>query len=87
MLFLSTHVNLGYVFALTGDYNQAKSHYEIALSLNPDNITGLINYSALLLGQNKPEEAKEYAVRVLELDPGNAQAGLLMLEISKRIKN
>ncbi|RLD53520.1 MAG: hypothetical protein DRJ05_16325 [Bacteroidetes bacterium] len=72
------------MYALTGDYNQAKSHYEIALSLNPDNITGLINYSALLLSQNDLEGAREYAVRASELDPGNIQVRILMQKIEKR---
>ncbi len=82
--FASAHVNLGYVFALMGDFQNAESHYETALGLNPDNKTGLINYSVLLMNTGSFPKAKELAARVLEIDPENTQARLLMMEINKR---
>jgi Tfp pilus assembly protein PilF len=82
--FASAHVNLGYVFALSGDFKNAELHYKKALALNPDNTTGLINYSALLMNLGKNIDAKKLAVRALEIEPDNAQARLLLLEINKR---
>jgi predicted CXXCH cytochrome family protein len=81
--FASAHVNLGYVFALSGDFKNAELHYKKALALNPDNTTGLINYSALLMNLGKNIDAKKLAVRALEIEPNNVQARLLLLEINK----
>ena len=82
--FASAHVNLGYVFALGGDFSNAELHYKKALALNPDNITGLINYSTLLMNQGKYEDAKKLAVRALAIEADNAQVRLLLLKIDKR---
>ena len=78
------HVNLGYVYALTGDLTNAELHYDNALNLDPDNIMGLINISALMIDQNELGKAMAFTNRILVIEPNNAKAKLLNMEIEKR---
>ena len=81
--YFSAYINLGYLIMKTSrDIKLADSLYNKALSLDPDNIQALLNKSGLLIYQGKRREARELLFRVLKRERGNAQATMLLKEIS-----
>ena len=73
-LYASAHVNYGYTLLLLGDPVKAEEHYDIALSLNPDQVQALLNKAGLHLLKEEHAQALIFIERVLELDPNNDQA-------------
>jgi len=73
-LFISTHVNMGFLYLNSGDFRNAEKYYKIALDLDPDHIQALLNLAGLRFLQDKDEEGMVLIERVLELDEENVQA-------------
>lgn len=68
-------LNLGSAYRHTGNLSAARSAYERALALEPKYLAALLNSASVALLREDYYEAEIYAVRSLEVDPGN-QAGL-----------
>lgn len=64
--------NRGFARAVQGDLEGAEDDFRMALALNPDEPKALANMASLYLNTNRPDEARPYARRLLELEPANA---------------
>ncbi|MEY3749656.1 MAG: hypothetical protein RLZZ11_1254 [Cyanobacteriota bacterium] len=65
---------LGFALAAQSNYNAAIKHYRAALRAKADYPVALNNLAYALEKQQKPEEAKENYLKVLELDSSNGTA-------------
>ena len=65
---------LGFALAAQNNYSAAIKHYRTALRAKADYPVALNNLAFALEKQQKPEEAKETYLYVLELDSGNGTA-------------
>jgi tetratricopeptide (TPR) repeat protein len=65
---------LGFALAAQSNYSAAVKHYRAALKAKADYPVALNNLAYALEKQQKPEEAKENYLKVLELDSGNGTA-------------
>ncbi len=68
------HVNLGQILLEKGEFEEAKSHLQAALKLQPDNPTAEVNLGSVFLQEGQTDEALAQWRKVLEHDPGNADA-------------
>ena len=67
-------INLGRLFADSGDGAAAKDCFESAIELDPDEATAFYNLGVLAQDANRESEAIEHYRRALELDPQLAEA-------------
>ncbi len=74
--------NLGYIYALQGEYAKAESFYDKAIALNPDYEQALINKAAMLLLKTDNRAAKRMLNRVLKINPQNVQAQQAMNQLN-----
>ena len=65
---------LGFALAAQSNYSAAIKHYRAALRAKPDYPVALNNLAYALEKQQKPEEARENYLKVLELDSANGTA-------------
>ena len=65
---------LGFALAAQNNYSAAIKHYRAALRAKADYPVALNNLAYALEKQQKPEEAKENYLKVLELDSSNGTA-------------
>jgi tetratricopeptide (TPR) repeat protein len=65
---------LGFALAAQSNYTAAIKHYRAALRAKPDYPVALNNLAYALEKQQKPEEARENYMKVLELDNSNGTA-------------
>ena len=65
---------LGFALAAQNNYSAAIKHYRAALRAKADYPVALNNLAYALEKQQKPEEAKENYMKVLELDSANGTA-------------
>lgn len=65
---------LGFALAAQSNYTAAIKHYRAALRAKPDYPVALNNLAYALEKQQKPEEARENYLKVLELDSSNGTA-------------
>ena len=63
------HCNLAGAYVALGRLEEAESHFNRALDLNPKNIMALHNKAILLVKKGKLEEARRLNRKVLELSP------------------
>ena len=75
--------NLGGVFLGLGRLEEAETHLDLALRLNPTNLNALLNEAVLCARRGELERAKELSGRVLELEPENAAALRLSRDIAQ----
>jgi Flp pilus assembly protein TadD len=75
------HNNLGTIYQAAQDYETARFHYEKALTCKPDYLDAIKNMVSVLNKltivyklDNKLTKAKEYALKVIELDFENSDA-------------
>ena len=66
--------NLGFAYALQGQFVKAEGLYGQAIGLDPDYEQALINKAALRLAQHDQEAARKLIRRVLNINPDNEQA-------------
>ncbi len=83
-LSLALH-RLGDHRANAGDFKRAVSLFEEALPLTPDDFSLRLDYAAACLRVGEQAKAKATAEKVLEDDPGNAQAHFLLGRIELRM--
>ena len=62
-----SHYNLANMYFDAGNYELAKSHYEIALEIDPDFQEACYNVALSFIALNKPEEAQKWLKRFLAL--------------------
>jgi len=74
--------NLGYVYALQGQFNQAITYYQQALQLNPDHQQTLINEAALYLHLKDKSKAIQLLQRLIKINPEHPQALQLLSQLS-----
>ena len=65
------YTNRGYCYAQMGMYDRALENFDIALGINPDDITALHNKAAALKQLGRDAEASEIMGRVLERTGGH----------------
>lgn len=68
------HYNLGHVVGQQGRYDEAVSHFNEVLRIDPDLFDGLINMGITLLAQGKTNEAISYLNRAIEVQPRSGKA-------------
>jgi tetratricopeptide (TPR) repeat protein len=66
--------NLGYAYALTGNFPEAEKLYDQAIALDPDYAQALINKAALLAVKKNKNGARKLLEKVLKKEPENRQA-------------
>ncbi len=79
-----TYVAMGARALKTGDLEQARTAYQTAVELNPENQRAWMNLGAVALQQNDLEAGEEYLHRALELDPGYGFAHFNLAELLDR---
>ncbi len=73
-----THLNLGYVYNLKGDYNKAIKLFDLSLSINPNNAATWFHKGESLRMLGKYQNAVEMYKKCLELNPTIWQAARSM---------
>jgi tetratricopeptide (TPR) repeat protein len=68
------HYNLARAFLGMGQLRQAESSLRQTLELDDAHVDAMLILSELLQNQQKPEEAREFAAKALEIAPENLQA-------------
>jgi tetratricopeptide (TPR) repeat protein len=76
-MYSSAHVNYGYTLLLLGLQERAEDHYDIALSLDPDQVQALLNKAAICFLNQDIDLGMKYIDRVLVLEPGHPQAEMI----------
>lgn len=61
--------NLGHLYSKTGDRRRAHQNYDIAISLDPNNVVALHNKSYLYYKEEKFADARKLLERVQEINP------------------
>jgi tetratricopeptide (TPR) repeat protein len=82
------HLNLGSALQLQGKSGQAMAHYREALRLNPQLYEADSNIAKLLFYEiNQPEQALDYCVRAIQLNPKRAtlhnSLGLVLVKLNR----
>jgi len=76
--FVSAYTNLGYIYFQLGDLSEALKNYNYALKLDPYHEKTLINKAEFLLFDNKPKDAFICVQKLLDLNPNNEKALILL---------
>ena len=71
---------LGVYASQLNDPSEAQVHWNKALTLNPKQLSSLIELSQALLNEKKPTEAVPYLERALEVEPSSWRAHALLAE-------
>lgn len=64
-----------------GHWRVAKAQFERAISLDPQNIACLRQYSWVLMMMDKKEEARAYSLKALKLNPSSRESQLHLIRI------
>jgi tetratricopeptide (TPR) repeat protein len=75
------HSSLGDAYLRRGDYEKAEAAFRRVLEPPFVNAATLVKLARALLGQGRVEEAREAIDEALRMDPDNAQATLLLMEM------
>ncbi len=82
--YASAYVSMGYlILTVDHDTQRADSFYDLALSLDPDNEQALFNKAGSLIYLNKNKEAKVMLLRLLKVNPQNANAKQMLAGLGK----
>jgi tetratricopeptide (TPR) repeat protein len=73
--------SLGYVWMAAGDYNNAMTAFEINAILFPNVVNVYDSLGEISLKMNNKTDAKKYYQRVLELQPGHANATKILQQL------
>jgi tetratricopeptide (TPR) repeat protein len=68
------HYNLGVTLFQKGNVDEAFTHYQIALQINPDYVEAHINFGNALLQKGKVDEAITQYQKALQINPDYAEA-------------
>lgn len=72
------YIARGQLALLRGKWNDAREHFERALSFAPNDISVLEQLLRLDTNEGRSNLARKHAVAILKLDPGNALANYIM---------
>lgn len=72
------HSIKGMVYQLSGDFEQALSHMDIAINLGPENPIGIANKCSVLINSGYFSEAQKLYVKVGSPEKGNFPMGTLL---------
>ena len=75
------HSSLGEAYLRRDDYAQAESAFRRVLEVSPVHAPTLVRLARALVGQGRIEEARDALSEALRMDPDNAQAASLLLEM------
>ena len=81
--FISAYANLGYIYFFLGQKEEALQYYNYALKLHPYHETTLINKAEFLLFDNNKKDAFICLEKVLEINPDNEKAKILLKRINE----
>ncbi|MCB0516501.1 MAG: tetratricopeptide repeat protein [Chitinophagales bacterium] len=73
--------NLGFVLLNLGDIDEARTYYEKALQIRPDYTMAQLNLAAWYILQRQNEKALPHLKNVLEKDPNNLQAKMMLRQL------
>ncbi len=77
--------NLGYLaLSIDGNQNEAERLYNLALALDPDYESALLNKAGLLIIQHNNDGAIKLIKRILKINPTNQQAKIALMRLSLR---
>ncbi|RMG87930.1 MAG: tetratricopeptide repeat protein [Bacteroidetes bacterium] len=76
--------NLGYLYALEGQFEEAEKRYDEALALDPDYEQALINKAAILFLRKERGAARRLLRRALQINPQNEQARQALSALESR---
>ena len=76
--------NLGIALVNREDYDEALKHFERALSYNPYHLNIRFNVAKTLIELGRVDEAAEHCRRILEIQPNDWRARLLLDKMSRR---
>jgi len=80
--YASAYVSLGYlIFANDNNVDKAERMYDIALSLDPDNIQAFFNKAGIRLFLGNRKEAISYLKEVLKRDKKNERASIILKQL------
>jgi len=68
------HLNLGAVFAGTGETENALESYQKAYQLKPEDSRVMTGYAACLISDSKFDQASEIYEKIIQIDPQNVNA-------------
>ena len=68
------HLALAAIYDKAGEREKAREEYRAALGLKPGGIEVMYNYGIFLQGHKEYDEAVQYFLKILELDPQNYNA-------------
>jgi tetratricopeptide (TPR) repeat protein len=72
--YAQARVNLASLLAFKGQIDEAVGLYEEAIRIKPDAVGARLGLARLLVGNHRGTEAEAQLKKVLELEPGNAEA-------------
>jgi Tfp pilus assembly protein PilF len=79
--YIEAHTNLGIVYQQLGRLADAEMHYQQALRYDNRPIEVLVNLGSLLLAQERWPEAGRVYARLLEFEPGRADARINLAHV------
>jgi TolB-like protein/class 3 adenylate cyclase len=77
------HQVLGALRRLQNRLTEARIEYEVAVALNPNNVTALRNLGLTLMGLGQPEAAIPYIEKALLLDPRGVNFNITYLNLGR----
>jgi adenylate cyclase len=77
------HQVLGALRRLQNRLTEARIEYEVAIALNPNNVTALRNLGLTLMGLGQPEAAIPYIEKALLLDPRGVNFNITYLNLGR----
>jgi tetratricopeptide (TPR) repeat protein len=75
------HSSLGEAYLRRGDFAQAEAEFRRVLESPFSHAATLVKLARALIGQGRTDEARDVLDQALRMDPDNAQATLLIMEI------
>lgn len=79
--FAAAFSNYGYTFLLQNKIDQAEAYFDKALLLDPDLEIALMNKAGVLLYKGNTEKAKSLLKHVIELNPANEKAKMILKDL------
>jgi Tfp pilus assembly protein PilF len=76
---------LGRIAALQSNNNAAYKHYKQAYELNPDEVQAQLGLAAILVEEEKPQEALPYLRSAVQADPMNANAHYRLARVCRAL--
>lgn len=82
--FIPAQFNLGVVYKRLGDYEKAREQFRLVLKKASHPVPVLIQIAATYEGQNFFEEAKDYYIQALDIEPQNQEVRWALEELKNK---